>query len=1141
LYLKNNKNKKSKKEEIKMRRKRQDFAKRLVTIFMVVGVIVAFSFLATLSGKQKNPLNQADMSKKVERFSFDFKNSKPQNNESACKCAGILTNFVDSSIHILDPATNTLFGPFLTGQLGERNSSLKSAVTPDGKTALIINPNSYSVFFVELSYRLNVSPILEGSINIGYDAKDIAITPDGKYALICCSSDESFIAVVDVENRFLISTFDLNSQYRVSDIEIAEDGQTVLAVDHSNKKIHVFLLDIDRDLTYSGSIILPFQPGPVSISPDGSTAIVVNSAEGDPGILKVESPGSVTCVEDNISLPKGYGVAAAFSKSGKKAYYISRNNGGIFFHELNINAAGIVSFSGTSGTNTIEAFNREHKMDWKGNDMITFGSTNQLAYTAVPISSTNSRISVTDLSTNLLIKNVIVKNILPTSITFGCISSTPDKPQIDQPPFGSFDTPADGSTVRSSIAVTGWALDDVGVESVKIYREQGGNLFYIGDAFFVEGARPDIAQAFPDYPNNAKAGWGYMMLTNFLPNDDGIYILHALATDSSGQQTTLGKKTITVDNASAVKPFGAIDRPKPGEVVSGTNYRILGWALTPQPNKIPEDGSTIKVYIDGSYIGNCIYNIYRPDITRLFPGYANSGGALAYFDFNPTDYSDGLHTLEWNVTDSAGNTDGIGSRYFSIDNSPLYGVILGMVVDLKGNPIEAVVSAAGRTVTASDSGWFSITDVLESDRLVINFTKDGYVPTCQITRVHQGISTFVGAVMAPESAAVEINGDTGGTVTSDSGSVTIDPNSLIDSNGVPYTGTARVSLTTFDPTDRTERWAFPGDFEGEATVGGIVPFASYGYMDITVRNNNNNELQLAEETCLPISIPVPASLQGSAPNTMPQWYFNFNLGRWQEAGTLTLNNSSNAYEGTICFLSYLNVDVLTTLSSTVTGTTVFGGIDIPYATITIEGPNWRRRGYSDQNGNFSIQVEPNSNVEIWAQRGIYNSKSSQFTTAGANQTYSYSNLSFLAMAYISIDLVWGESPWDLDDILSIPMPDGSRELIYQYNKETEYASLIADDANSYGPEIISVYHLNNGVYRFSVYHNEGNGTITDSPARVSMVIEGDRVYSATAPPGGTGKGDLWVVWDITVSGGVVTNVSLVNTISQSYNVHPNSM
>lgn len=236
-------------------------------------------------------------------------------------------------------------------------------------------------------------------------------------------------------------------------------------------------------------------------------------------------------------------------------------------------------------------------------------------------------------------------------------------------PFGSFDLPANGSTVRSSIPVTGWALDDGGVESVKIYIEQGSSLTPIGDAVFIEGARPDVAAAYPDYPNNTKAGWGYMLLTNFLPNGgNGTYRIHAVARDSQGNEVTLGIRTLYCDNAHATKPFGAIDTPGQGETISGGNYRITGWALTPQPNAIPEDGSTIKVYIDGSYVGSANYNVYRGDIAQLFPGYVNSQGALAYFEFDTTQYSNGVHQLEWVVTDNAGNTDGVGSRFFSIQN-----------------------------------------------------------------------------------------------------------------------------------------------------------------------------------------------------------------------------------------------------------------------------------------------------------------------------------------------------------------------------------------------------------------------------------------------------------------------------------------
>ncbi len=255
----------------------------------------------------------------------------------------------------------------------------------------------------------------------------------------------------------------------------------------------------------------------------------------------------------------------------------------------------------------------------------------------------------------------------PRSVT---VDLTVKNSSQDEDPFGTFETPTHGSTVRSSVPVTGWVLDDVGVASVKIYRAQNNNLVYIGDAILVDGARPDVEQMYPDYPAGYQAGWGYMMLTNFLPNGgNGTFQLTAVATDLSGWQTTLGSKTVTVNNANAVKPFGAVDSPAPGGTASGTNYRNSGWVLTPLPNKIPEDGSTINVYIDGVNKGQPVYNIYRADIASLFPTYANSNGAHAYFDFDTTAYSNGIHTIAWTAVDNGGNSDGIGSRYFTVQNS----------------------------------------------------------------------------------------------------------------------------------------------------------------------------------------------------------------------------------------------------------------------------------------------------------------------------------------------------------------------------------------------------------------------------------------------------------------------------------------
>src|SRR4029453_13443594 len=98
-----------------------------------------------------------------------------------------------------------------------------------------------------------------------------------------------------------------------------------------------------------------------------------------------------------------------------------------------------------------------------------------------------------------------------------------------------------------------------------------------------------------------QAGWGYMLLTNFLPNQgNGTFTLVAQATDVEGHTTTLGSKTISCANTTATAPFGTIDTPAQGGTVSGTAYVNFGWALTPQPKTIRTDGASIEVYIDSA-------------------------------------------------------------------------------------------------------------------------------------------------------------------------------------------------------------------------------------------------------------------------------------------------------------------------------------------------------------------------------------------------------------------------------------------------------------------------------------------------------------------------------------------------------------
>jgi subtilase family serine protease len=246
-------------------------------------------------------------------------------------------------------------------------------------------------------------------------------------------------------------------------------------------------------------------------------------------------------------------------------------------------------------------------------------------------------------------------------------------------PFGYIDTPANNTTgVAGAIGVTGWALSGAGIQTVAVWRapvpsENPNALVYIGNADIVDGSRPDIAIAYPGYPGNSN-GWGLQVLTNELPNasgqggvGNGTYNLHVLVTDNAGNVADIGTRTITVNNTASVLPFGTIDTPTQGGTESGT-FVNFGWVVTPQPNLIPLNGSTIWVFIDNVRVGNPVYNNYRVDIASLFPGLQNSNGAVGYYYIDTTQLTNGLHTIAWVATDSAGHAAGLGSRYFNVHN-----------------------------------------------------------------------------------------------------------------------------------------------------------------------------------------------------------------------------------------------------------------------------------------------------------------------------------------------------------------------------------------------------------------------------------------------------------------------------------------
>jgi hypothetical protein len=274
-------------------------------------------------------------------------------------------------------------------------------------------------------------------------------------------------------------------------------------------------------------------------------------------------------------------------------------------------------------------------------------------------------------------------------------------------PFGSFDTPVDNSIgITGSIALTGWALDDVEVGQVRVVRdpvagEATGAQIPIGTAVLVDGARPDVATLYGSYPFSGRAGWGYLLLTNMLPNQgNGTFRFYAYADDTDGHSRLLGMKTIACANSMASAPFGAIDTPAQGDTVSGL-FNNFGWVLAPGGARAdPPGGGTVTIVIDGMPAGVPAGWTNRSDLTTLFPGYSELTSALAVQTFDSAALTNGVHTIAWGVTATNSDSAGIGSRYFTVSNDAT-SLVAGLRSTRQRSNRSLVVERPGLNATAA--------------------------------------------------------------------------------------------------------------------------------------------------------------------------------------------------------------------------------------------------------------------------------------------------------------------------------------------------------------------------------------------------------------------------------------------------------
>ncbi|MFO7655075.1 MAG: carboxypeptidase regulatory-like domain-containing protein [Candidatus Krumholzibacteriia bacterium] len=457
------------------------------------------------------------------------------------------------------------------------------------------------------------------------------------------------------------------------------------------------------------------------------------------------------------------------------------------------------------------------------------------------------------------------------------------------------------------------------------------------------------------------------------------------------------------------------------------------------------------------------------------------------------------------------------------------GTLSGVVTTASGAPLVGVTATTpgANGVQTNEDGVFRMSG-LEARETVATFTLADHMTTHQNVRIISNQTTHLpGVVLVPfETAVIDAAG--GGTaVTADGeGRVTFPANAFELADGTPYTGDVNVEFLAMLPTEPGYFGVFPGRFEGLREDETVVPFVSFGFMDVELMDNSKAvPVRLADGVTAELQLRAPATefTTKQLPSTMPMWYYDPAAGMWIEDGEATL--VGDRYVADVSHFTTWNWDLPLEDVCMIEGTVRdLAGLPVENARVIAEGLNTAilDDDYTDAEGHFSVRGIVSATFRVRAIKGSYSSDPVDVTLTQCPYTLT-EDLELLEPAF-SIALTWGEAPSDLDSHLFIPATwttELERYHLAYYREgtltEDPYTALDTDDTSSFGPEIISGFQFYNGTYSYYVHNYSGNTShpLVQSGAQVTLELGGQtRVFNVSSA---TGSHDLewWHVFNFT--------------------------
>lgn len=231
---------------------------------------------------------------------------------------------------------------------------------------------------------------------------------------------------------------------------------------------------------------------------------------------------------------------------------------------------------------------------------------------------------------------------------------------------------------------------------------------------------------------------------------------------------------------------------------------------------------------------------------------------------------------------------------------------MGQIVDITSNPIVGVTIKIGSATAQTDNnGVFMIKNASVYERFAyITATKTGFVNGSKSLVPTSGTNN-IKIMLLPSTVTSTINTGSASNVNLPNGTKIIFDGNFKTDAGTAYNGAVNLIVNHLDPADANLNAKMPGMLFAQAASGDAKLLETYGMVNVQLVGSSNQKLQPA--TTAQIEFAITASQQAMAPNTIPLWHFDENLGYWIEDGLAT--KTGNKYIGSVKHFSWWNVDV----------------------------------------------------------------------------------------------------------------------------------------------------------------------------------------------------------------------------------------